>query len=130
MRYATSMPPNTKDLAINQAMVAYGNRQNATAFARANNSDLLRLLKHLMEARLSILGRSLFLHLMATGNSEQFTSKSRHLLVRSTTKKGIQATRVAMQEWKDKNTTKMSNSQSNSTKCKKQKIAGNLEKNL
>ena len=25
------MPPNTKDLAINQTMVAYGNRQNATA---------------------------------------------------------------------------------------------------
>ena len=41
MRYAIYMPPNTKDLAINQTMVAYGNRQNATAFARANNSDLL-----------------------------------------------------------------------------------------
>ena len=27
MRYAIYMPPNTKDLAINQAMVAYGNRQ-------------------------------------------------------------------------------------------------------
>ena len=40
MRYAIYMPPNTKDLAINQTMVAYGNRQNATAFARANNSDL------------------------------------------------------------------------------------------
>ena len=52
MRYAIYMPPNTKDLAINQTMVAYGNRQNATAFARANNSDLLRSLKHLMETRL------------------------------------------------------------------------------
>ena len=31
MRYAIYMPPNTKDLAINQTMVAYGNRQNATA---------------------------------------------------------------------------------------------------
>ena len=51
-RYAIYMPPNTKDLAINQTMVAYGNRQNATAFARANNSDLLRSLKHLMETRL------------------------------------------------------------------------------
>ena len=46
------MPPNTKDLVINQMMVAYGNRQNPTAFARANNSDLLRSLKHLMETRL------------------------------------------------------------------------------
>ena len=33
MRYAIYMPPNTKDLAINQTTVAYGNRQNATAFA-------------------------------------------------------------------------------------------------
>ena len=70
MRYATSMPPNTKDLAINQAMVGYGNWLNATAFARANNSNLLRSLKHSMETRLNILGWSLFLHLMATGNSE------------------------------------------------------------
>ena len=52
MRYAIYMPPNTKDLAINQTMVAYGNRQNATEFARANNFDLLRSLKHLMETRL------------------------------------------------------------------------------
>ena len=52
MRYAIYMPPNTKDLAINQAMVAYGNQQNATAFVRANNSDLLPSLKHLMEIRL------------------------------------------------------------------------------
>ena len=48
MRYANYMPPNTKDLAINQTMVAYENRQNATAFVRANNSDLLKSLKHLM----------------------------------------------------------------------------------
>ena len=52
MRYAIYMPPNTKDLAIKHTMVAYGNRQNATAFARANNFDLLRSLKHLMETRL------------------------------------------------------------------------------
>ena len=52
MRYAIYMPPNTKNLAINQTMVAYGTRQNATAFGGANNSDLLRPLKHLMETRL------------------------------------------------------------------------------
>ena len=52
MSYAIYMPPNTKDLATNQTMVAYGNQQNATAFARANYSNLLRSLKHLMETRL------------------------------------------------------------------------------
>ena len=52
MRYAIYIPPNTKDLAINLTMVAYGNRENATTFARANNSDLLRELKHLTETRL------------------------------------------------------------------------------
>ena len=52
MRYVIYMPANTKDLAITQTMVAYGNRQNATAFGRANNSDLLRSLKHLIETRL------------------------------------------------------------------------------
>ena len=52
MRYTIYMPPNTKDLATNQTMVAYGNQQNATAFARANYSNLLRSLKHLMETRL------------------------------------------------------------------------------
>ena len=52
MRYAIYIPPNTKDLAINLWMPAYGNRQNAITFARANNSDLLRALKHLMETRL------------------------------------------------------------------------------
>ena len=55
IRYAIFMPPNTKELAINQTMVTYGNRPNATAFARANNSDLLRSLKHLMETRLCCL---------------------------------------------------------------------------
>ena len=48
MRYAVYMPPNTKDLAINR------NRQNPTAFGRANNSDLLRSLKHLMKTRLYV----------------------------------------------------------------------------
>ena len=52
MRYAIYIPQNTKYLAINQMMVAYGKQQNATAFARANNFDLLRSLKHLMETRL------------------------------------------------------------------------------
>ena len=52
MRYAIYIPPNTKDLAINQTMVAYGNRQNAAAFTRANNTDLLRSLNHFMETRL------------------------------------------------------------------------------
>ena len=33
MRCAIYTPPNTKDLAINQTMVAYGIRQNMTAFA-------------------------------------------------------------------------------------------------
>ena len=51
MRYAVYMHSNTKDLPINQTMIAYGNRQNAKAFARANNSDLLRPLKHLMETQ-------------------------------------------------------------------------------
>ena len=36
-------------------MVAYGNRQNALMFARANNCDLLQTLKHLMETRLNTL---------------------------------------------------------------------------
>ena len=52
MHYAIYMSPNTKDLAIKQTMVVYGNRQNATAFERANDSDSLRLLKHLMETKL------------------------------------------------------------------------------
>ena len=32
MRYAIYMSMNTKDLAVNQTMVAYGNQQSATAF--------------------------------------------------------------------------------------------------
>ena len=52
MSYEIYTPPNTKDLAINQTMVAYGNRQAAIAFAWANNLDLFRLLKHLIETRL------------------------------------------------------------------------------
>ena len=44
---------NTKNLAINLMMVAYGNRQNAPAFARANYSNLLQSLNHLMESRLN-----------------------------------------------------------------------------
>ena len=52
MRYAINIPPNTKDLTINLTMVAYGNQQTALSFARLNNSDLLRVLKHLMETRL------------------------------------------------------------------------------
>ena len=52
MRYAIYVLQKTKDLAINQTMVAYGNRQKAIAIARANNSDLLESLKHLMETRL------------------------------------------------------------------------------
>ena len=52
MRYAIYIPPNTKDLTINLTKVAYGNRQNAITFAWANNSDLLRALKHFMETRL------------------------------------------------------------------------------
>ena len=43
MRYVIFMPSNTKEIAINQTMVDY---------ARANNSDLLRSLKHLMKTRL------------------------------------------------------------------------------
>ena len=41
MRYVIHMPPTTTDLAIDLMMVAYKNRQNETAVARANNSDLL-----------------------------------------------------------------------------------------
>ena len=43
---------DAKDLAINLAVLAYGNRPNAIKFARANNSDLLRAVKHLIETRL------------------------------------------------------------------------------
>ena len=55
MRYAIYMPPNAKDLAYkpNDGCL-WKPTKNATAFARANNSDLLRSLKHLMETRLKI----------------------------------------------------------------------------
>ena len=39
MRYAIYIPPITKKFILNLTMVAYGNRQNAITFARANNSD-------------------------------------------------------------------------------------------
>ena len=52
MRHAIYMPQNTEDHAINQTMVAYGNRQNAISAARANNSVLMRSLKHLLETSL------------------------------------------------------------------------------
>ena len=64
MRYAIYMPPNTKDLTINQAMIAYGNRQNAIAFTRANNSDSLQSLKHLMETGLYIVQVVYIMHIM------------------------------------------------------------------
>ena len=44
-RYAIYTPLNANDVAIELTMVAYGNWQNATKFAQANNSDLLRALK-------------------------------------------------------------------------------------
>ena len=53
MRYSSHIPPNTKELAIDLTVVACENRQNAITFARVNNSDLLRALKHLMETRLN-----------------------------------------------------------------------------
>ena len=40
-----------KDLTIDLMMLVYGNRQNAIKFTQANNSDLLRALKYLMETR-------------------------------------------------------------------------------
>ena len=60
MRYAIYIPQIKKDLAKNPTMVAYGNRQKAKVFARANKSDLLRSLKHLMETRLNSLFPFLF----------------------------------------------------------------------
>ena len=52
MRYSIYIPLNTKDVAINLTMVADGNWQNAITFTRANNSDMLRALKQLMETRI------------------------------------------------------------------------------
>ena len=63
MRYTIYIPPNTKDLAINPKF-AYGSQQNATALARANNSDLLRSLKHLIETRLKCEHRTLKMRLL------------------------------------------------------------------
>ena len=53
MSYSIYIPLNAKDLTIDLAMLAYGNRQSAIKFARANNSDLLQALKHLMGTRLT-----------------------------------------------------------------------------
>ena len=39
MRYTIYIPLNAKDLTIELTMVAYGNRQDATKFAQANNSE-------------------------------------------------------------------------------------------
>ena len=50
-QYAIYISPNTKDLVINLTMIAFGNRKNSITFARPNNSDLLRALKHLIETR-------------------------------------------------------------------------------
>ena len=52
MSYAIYIPPNTKDLTIDLAMLAYRNRQNVIKFARANDYDLLQALKYLMGTRL------------------------------------------------------------------------------
>ena len=52
MHYAIYITPNAKDLTMDFTMLAYGNRQNAIKFARANNSNLLRALKHIAETRL------------------------------------------------------------------------------
>ena len=60
MRYAIYIPLNTEDLTLELTMVAYEKRQNAIKFARANNSDLLRALKHLMETRLKKLTKVLW----------------------------------------------------------------------
>ena len=52
MHYAIYIPPNAKDLTLDFTMFVYGIRQSAIKFARANNSDLLRALKHVMETML------------------------------------------------------------------------------
>ena len=53
MRYTIYIPVNTKDLTIYLAMLVYENGQNAIKFAQANNPELLRALKHLVETRLN-----------------------------------------------------------------------------
>ena len=57
MCYAIYIPLNAKDLAIELRMVVHGNRQYAIKFARANNSDWLRALKHLIKTRLQQMKR-------------------------------------------------------------------------
>ena len=52
MRYAIYIPLNAEYLTLELTMVAYEKRQNAIKFARANNVDLLRALKHLTETSL------------------------------------------------------------------------------
>ena len=54
MRYAIYIPLNATDLTIELTIVAYENWQSAIKFARANNSDLFRALKLLMETRLRL----------------------------------------------------------------------------
>ena len=53
LRDLHSVPPNTKDLAINQMMVAYGNRKKTQQRSHEQTTPIsLRVLKHLMETRL------------------------------------------------------------------------------
>ena len=52
MRYSIYLPINAKDLTIHLMMFAYANWLKPIKFTRANNSDLLRALKYLIEARL------------------------------------------------------------------------------
>ena len=49
MRYVIYMLPDTKDLAINQTMVAYGNRQNATFNRNQALDSSLRLDYHVKQ---------------------------------------------------------------------------------
>ena len=51
MRYAIYILLNANDFTIDLTMCAHKNRQNAIKFARANNCDLLRALKHLIKTR-------------------------------------------------------------------------------
>ena len=53
MRYAIYIPLNAKDFTIDLLTLAYGNRQSSINFAPANNSNLLRALKDLMETMCS-----------------------------------------------------------------------------
>ena len=58
---AIYIPPDTKNHARNLTMVAYENQQNATTFVQANNTDLLRAPKHLMETKLKQLQELTFI---------------------------------------------------------------------